>query len=204
MITNKSSSAAQSESILVDVAPRETGEQDSASKRVDPNEKHLNTDHLLGDLKGRTISGTFITIAAQAIKFLLNLAFIMALARLLSPKDFGLYAMVTTIMGFLWIFQDIGLSTATVQRQEITSCTGVQSVLGKRRCGWCCYTGRCCLGAGNRMVLSRTAACRYHARAFDYLSPYYLGGSTHCAVKPADAFRGHRDDLMFPACLAVT
>ena len=120
MITNKSSSAAQSEAILVDVAPRETGEQDSASKRVDPNDKHLNTDHLLSDLKGRTISGTFITIAAQAIKFLLNLAFIMALARLLSPKDFGLYAMVTTMMGFLWIFQDIGLSTATVQRQEIS------------------------------------------------------------------------------------
>src|SRR5438105_335720 len=88
-------------------------------EELDPNEKHLCTDHLLDDLKGRTISGTFITIAAQGIKFLLNLAFIMVLARLLTPKDFGLYAMVTTIMGFLWIFQDIGLSTATVQRQEI-------------------------------------------------------------------------------------
>jgi len=119
MTTNNNSSVAQSEAILVDVAPRETGEQGSASKGVDPNEKHLNTDHLLGDLKGRTIFGTFVTIAAQAIKFLLNLAFIMALARLLTPKDFGLYAMVTTMMGFLWIFQDIGLSTATVQRQAI-------------------------------------------------------------------------------------
>ena len=101
MITNKSSSAAQSEAIFVDVTPRETGEQDSASKRVDPNDKHLNTDHLLSDLKGRTISGTFITIAAQAIKFLLNLAFIMALARLLSPKDFGLYAMKSHVI-VLW------------------------------------------------------------------------------------------------------
>jgi len=119
MITNKSSSVAQGEAILVDVASQKTGKQGSASKGVDPNEKHLNTDHLLGDLKGRTISGTFITIAAQATKFLLNLAFIMVLARLLTPKDFGLYAMVTTMMGFLWIFQDIGLSTATVQRQEI-------------------------------------------------------------------------------------
>ena len=67
MITNNSSSVAQGEAILVDVAPRETGEQGSASKGIDPNEKHLSTDHLLGDLKGRTISGTFITIAAQAI-----------------------------------------------------------------------------------------------------------------------------------------
>jgi O-antigen/teichoic acid export membrane protein len=111
---------AQDQAILVDVAPREIGEQSSVNKAIDPNEKHLNTDHLLGDLKGRTIFGTFVTIAAQAVKFLLNLAFIMVLARLLTPKDFGLYAMVTTIMGFLWIFQDIGLSTATVQRQEIS------------------------------------------------------------------------------------
>jgi PST family polysaccharide transporter len=120
MITNNSSSVAQGEPILVDVASRQTGEPGSASKGTDPKDKHLNTDHLLGDLKGRTISGTFITISAQATKFLLNLAFIMVLARLLTPKDFGLYAMVTTMMGFLWIFQDIGLSTATVQRQEIS------------------------------------------------------------------------------------
>ena len=44
----------------------------------------------------------------------------MAMARLLAPKDFGLYAMVTTVTGFLRIFQDAGLSMATVQRQEIT------------------------------------------------------------------------------------
>ena len=44
----------------------------------------------------------------------------MVMARLLIPKDFGLFAMVTTVMGFLRIFQDAGLSMATVQRQEIT------------------------------------------------------------------------------------
>jgi PST family polysaccharide transporter len=95
-------------------------EGDRPSKAIDPNEKHLCTDHLLDDLKGRTISGGFITIASQGTQFLLNLASIMVMARLLTPKDFGLYAMVTTIMGFLWMFQDAGLSTATVQRQQIT------------------------------------------------------------------------------------
>jgi PST family polysaccharide transporter len=98
----------------------ERTEGDRPSKAIDPYEKHLCTDHLLDDLKGRTISGTFITIASQGTQFLLNLASIMVLARLLTPKDFGLYAMVTTIMGFLWMFQDAGLSTATVQRQKIT------------------------------------------------------------------------------------
>jgi len=41
------------------------------------------------------------------------------LARLLSPKDFGLLAMVTSVTAFANIFKDMGLSTATVQRSEI-------------------------------------------------------------------------------------
>ena len=44
----------------------------------------------------------------------------MVLARLLTPQDFGLVAMVTTVIGFFRIFNDAGLSTATVQRESIT------------------------------------------------------------------------------------
>src|SRR5438309_2541692 len=119
-MTNNCSSVTNAEDGLVSVTRAERAEGDRPSKTIDPNEKHLCTDHLLGDLKGRTISGAFITIASQGTQFLLNLASIMVMARLLAPKDFGLYAMVTTVMGFLWMFQDAGLSTATVQRQEIT------------------------------------------------------------------------------------
>src|SRR5437667_3051610 len=115
-----SSIIAESELLANGGAPAETTAKNHSSKEIDAKERHLSTDHLLTDLKGRTISGAFITIAAQGAQFLLNLAFIMVLARLLTPKDFGLYAMVTTVTGFLWIFQDAGLSTATVQRQEIT------------------------------------------------------------------------------------
>jgi len=83
-------------------------------------EQHFATDHLLTNLRQRTISSGVVTAAAQGVQFFLNLAYIMVLARLLVPQDFGLVAMVTTIMGFLRIFQDAGLSTVTVQRQEIT------------------------------------------------------------------------------------
>src|SRR6266550_3832719 len=83
-------------------------------------EQHFATDHLLANLRQRTISSGLITAAAQGAQFFLNLAYIMVLARLLAPQEFGLVAMVTTVMGFLRIFQDAGLSTATVQRQEIT------------------------------------------------------------------------------------
>src|SRR5207253_617340 len=101
-------------------APAETTGPDLSDEAIDPNEKHLGTDHLLSDLKGRTISGAFITIVAQGAQFLLSLVSIMVLARLLTPKDFGLFAMVTTVMGYLRVFKDAGLSTATVQREGIT------------------------------------------------------------------------------------
>jgi O-antigen/teichoic acid export membrane protein len=93
---------------------------DCASEAIDSNEKHLRTDHLLGDLKHGTISSGLITLAAQGVQFVLNLVSIMVLARLLTPKDFGLVAMVTTVMGYLIVFKDAGLSTATVQREGIT------------------------------------------------------------------------------------
>ena len=86
----------------------------------DPNERHFVTGHLLTNLKIRTISSGFVTITAQGAQFLLNLGTIMILARLLTPQDFGLVAMVTTVMGFLRTFGDAGLSTATVQREGIT------------------------------------------------------------------------------------
>ena len=44
----------------------------------------------------------------------------MVLARLLTPADFGLVAMVTAITGLGQAFADLGLSEATIQRQEIS------------------------------------------------------------------------------------
>jgi O-antigen/teichoic acid export membrane protein len=81
---------------------------------------HFATEHLLIGLKGRTVSSGIITAVAQAVQFVLNLGSIMVLARLLTPNDFGLVAMVGTVMGFLRIFNEAGLSTATVQREGIT------------------------------------------------------------------------------------
>jgi O-antigen/teichoic acid export membrane protein len=83
-------------------------------------QEHFKTDHLLSNLKGHTISSGAVTISAQGAKFLLNLVSTMILARLLTPRDFGLVAMVTTVTGFLFVFKDAGLSIATVQRERIT------------------------------------------------------------------------------------
>jgi len=47
----------------------ERAEKGRPTEVTNPNEKYLSTDHLLGDLKGRTISCGFITIAAQAFSW---------------------------------------------------------------------------------------------------------------------------------------
>ena len=81
---------------------------------------HIKTDHLLPDLKRHTISGGAITIAAQIAKFTLNLVSTVILARLLSPRDFGLVAMVTVVTSVLMVFRHAGLATPTIQREHIT------------------------------------------------------------------------------------
>jgi O-antigen/teichoic acid export membrane protein len=114
------SSISKSETLPIGISAMEAAQQGLSSAVLDPNEKHLRTDHLLTDLKQRTVSSAFITFVAQGAQFALNFASIMILARLLSPKDFGLFAMVTTVMGLLNVFKDARLSTATVQREFIT------------------------------------------------------------------------------------
>jgi O-antigen/teichoic acid export membrane protein len=72
------------------------------------------------DLKERTVRGGLVTIGAQAVKFVLRTGSLMVLARLLTPKDFGLVGMVTAVTGVLAIFKDAGLSMVTIQRPNIT------------------------------------------------------------------------------------
>jgi len=78
------------------------------------------TDHLLSNIKQHTISGSLVTGCAQIAKVVLNLGSTVVLARLLTPRDFGLVAMVTAVTGFLTVFRHAGLATPTIQREHIT------------------------------------------------------------------------------------
>lgn len=98
----------------------ETPNCNGDGKDIDPNEKHLGTDHLRTNLKHRTISSGIVTLTSQGAKFAINLASTVILARLLAPRDFGLLAMVWAFVSVLRMFKDAGLSTATVQREGIT------------------------------------------------------------------------------------
>lgn len=72
------------------------------------------------DLKTRAIRGGVAKIFSQGASFALRVGSLMVLARLLDPKDFGLVGMVTAFTGVLGLFRDFGLSSATIQRVEVT------------------------------------------------------------------------------------
>jgi O-antigen/teichoic acid export membrane protein len=74
----------------------------------------------LADLSRKSVRGGFATVSAQGLKFVMQTATMMVLARLLSPEDFGLQGMVVVVTGFLSLFRDAGLGMATVQRSEVT------------------------------------------------------------------------------------
>src|SRR5208337_4412548 len=80
----------------------------------------FNTDHLQADLRGRSVRGGFVTLTSQGAQFLMQSVATIVLARLLTPADFGIVAMVTAITGLASAFADFGLSEATIQRKEIT------------------------------------------------------------------------------------
>jgi len=70
-------------------------------------------------LKKKSARGGVVTIGCQAGKFFLTIASTFILARLLTPEDYGLVAMVGSFIIFASLFKDIGLSVATVQYEKI-------------------------------------------------------------------------------------
>lgn len=84
------------------------------------NNKFFSTAHLRHGLKERAVKSAAVTISAQVAKLLLQLISIVVLARLLSPSDFGLVAMVTVFSGLALQLTEGGLSMATIQRTSIS------------------------------------------------------------------------------------
>lgn len=71
-------------------------------------------------LKQRSVRGAAATMVSQGVRFVLQFASQIALARLLLPGEVGLVALVGPLLGFVAIFTELGLTQATVQRETIT------------------------------------------------------------------------------------
>jgi O-antigen/teichoic acid export membrane protein len=79
----------------------------------------FDTTQVESNLKMHSVQGGAILLSSQLARFLLQMCSVVILARLLTPRDYGLVAMVTAVVGFLGMFKDMGLSMATVQRTKI-------------------------------------------------------------------------------------
>jgi PST family polysaccharide transporter len=77
-------------------------------------------DIKIEDLRQRSLQSGTITFSNQALRFFLQTVSTMIMARLLTPWDFGLVAMVSSLLGFVTMFSDFGLSIATIQKQSIS------------------------------------------------------------------------------------
>src|SRR5262245_34797281 len=94
------------------------------------------TNHLVNDLKAKSVRAGFYTMGAAVMVQILQLGSVVILARLLLPEHFGLISMVTALTAIAERFKHLGLSTATIQQKDITheqvstlfwinACTGI-------------------------------------------------------------------------------
>lgn len=71
-------------------------------------------------LGSRAAGGAAVTMIGQSAKMVVQFGGIILLARLLTPYDYGLMAMVTAIAGAAEILRDFGLSAAAVQAKHVS------------------------------------------------------------------------------------
>ena len=83
-------------------------------------EAALRLDLLPGRLAGSAARGVATTLGGQFGRFGLQVLATVVLSRLLERQDFGLMAMTTAVLGLAQLLSELGLSTATAARQQIT------------------------------------------------------------------------------------
>src|SRR5215212_7651862 len=97
------------------------------------------------NLKQKVVQSGTAKLFGQAANFVLRLAFLTVMARLLTPEEFGVVAMVTVVTGFYGLFTSAGLSSATIQRVTVTDAQistlfWVNMLIGAGLCALCLGT----------------------------------------------------------------
>jgi O-antigen/teichoic acid export membrane protein len=71
-------------------------------------------------LRRDTQRASILTLVARSIEYLFQFAGLAILARLLTPSDFGLYAMATPFLMIIKNFSDLGLEAALLQQRDLS------------------------------------------------------------------------------------
>ncbi len=74
-----------------------------------------------GSLAHSAARGMMFTMGSQVVKIGFQLASVAILARLLTPHDYGLIALVLVVVGAAEIFRDFGLTPATIQAETLST-----------------------------------------------------------------------------------
>lgn len=75
----------------------------------------------MSELGAQGARGAVVSLAGQAGKLLLNFVSLVVLSRILTPRDYGLVAIVLAIVGIGEFLRDMGLSTAAIQAPEVST-----------------------------------------------------------------------------------
>lgn len=86
-----------------------------------------NQDHV-HDLKKKTVSGAFSYMARTIVLYSIGLAASAVLGAYLTVQEFGIYGVVTQIIGLLTFFSDIGLGSALIQKKDDPTKTEYRTV----------------------------------------------------------------------------
>jgi len=90
------------------------------AQRSAPPESYFGTEHVTADIERRTARGGALTVGYQLGKQALSVGETAIMSRLIMPADSGLINMVVIVTGFISLFNDLGLSAATIQQATIT------------------------------------------------------------------------------------
>lgn len=81
---------------------------------------YISLDTIQSELKDKSVRSGFSLMTVELIKLLVRISSTMIFARLLIPEEFGLVAMVSSVIGFAHVFKNMGLSSTTIQKRNIT------------------------------------------------------------------------------------
>lgn len=80
------------------------------------------------ELRSLAIRGVGWLVVKRVVTQILLTGANLILVRLLFPSDFGAFAIVNTVVTLFWVFSDLGLGKALVQRRQTTDTASLQSV----------------------------------------------------------------------------
>ena len=83
-------------------------------------DKYFDENKANADLGRESLHSSVVSVAGRAVNMVVQVGSTILLARLLSPHDYGLVAMVFALLGFAPMLVDMGTTDACVQKTRIT------------------------------------------------------------------------------------